>query len=231
MKKQKEKTAMSRYASENIVFQHTNIKQKNKKGIKKMHTKEFYDWIKTELKIVPEADTVVLDFIYRFRTYLNGVNNLAESILISQFKKGYCYHFAAILQSTFQRGEVCWMAPYGHMVWVDDNHIAYDISGIVKIKNEELIPDYMMGNVLRDFVHIPGDLSEITDTDEKNIIQEWKIVKDDSFSLHGKNVTELTKEEAKEYLQYPFVIQDDFRITWNFGLKTTYLKRKFNLES
>lgn len=40
-----------------------------------MHTKEFYDWIKTELKIVPEADTVVLDFIYRFRTYLNGVSD------------------------------------------------------------------------------------------------------------------------------------------------------------
>ena len=60
-----------------------------------MHTKEFYDWIKTELKIAPEADTIVLDFIYRFRTYLNGVNNLAESILISQFKKGYCYKIAA----------------------------------------------------------------------------------------------------------------------------------------
>ena len=45
-----------------------------------------------------------------------------------------------------------------------------------------------------------------------------------------KDIT-VSEEEAKEYLQYPFVIQDDFRITWNFGLKTTYLKRKFNLES
>lgn len=194
-----------------------------------MHTKEFYKWLKTELKIVPEADTIVLDFIYRFRTYQNGLNNLAESILTNQFMKGYCYHFAAILKSTFQRGEVCWMAPNGHMVWVDDNHVAYDISGIVKINDKELIPDYMIRNVLSKFTHIPGDLFEITDTDAENIVQEWKIVKDDSFSLHGKNVTELTKEEAQEYLQFPFVIQDDFRITWNFGLKTTYLKRKFNL--
>lgn len=44
------------------------------------------------------------------------------------FKCGYCYHFAVILQNEFG-GEICWIRGCSHMVWVDENRLAYDIEG------------------------------------------------------------------------------------------------------
>lgn len=44
------------------------------------------------------------------------------------FKCGFCYHFAVILQNEFG-GEIKWIKGCSHIVWVDENGLAYDIEG------------------------------------------------------------------------------------------------------
>lgn len=53
-----------------------------------------------------------------------------HEIIWQTFTAGYCYYFAVMLKDAFQRGEICWCAPYGHICWVDDNGVPYDISGV-----------------------------------------------------------------------------------------------------
>lgn len=195
-----------------------------------MNAKKFYDWLHTEQEREPKADSQVLDFIYRFRTSQIKSIPDSERILKNQFLNGYCYYFAAMLKTAFKRGEICWAAPSNHIVWMDENGVPYDIGGVTVEKAEDWIPEYMLGNTLRDFLHIPGDLQETTDQDIKTVRETWALVKSPAFSYHGKNVTELSREEAESYLRYPFAIQDDLLITWMHGQKQEYLKRKFGLQ-
>lgn len=56
-------------------------------------------------------------------------NTGADPISVHRlFKCGYCYHFAVILEHEFG-GRIYWVRNCGHMVWVDENNLAYDIEG------------------------------------------------------------------------------------------------------
>lgn len=44
------------------------------------------------------------------------------------FACGFCYHFAVILHHEFG-GSIKWMKGCSHIVWTDENNLAYDIEG------------------------------------------------------------------------------------------------------
>lgn len=94
----------------------------------------------------------VLFFIKQFLAHNNSVDS--ETILKDQFNTGYCYYFAVILKAAFNRGEVCWCAPYGHICWVDDDGTPYDIYGICISEADHFIPVSYLGECLTDFLHI-----------------------------------------------------------------------------
>lgn len=74
------------------------------------------------------------------------------------FMAGYCWHFANMLKTTFNRGEVCWTAPFSHFVWRDIDGVCYDIEGIFEehIKGDVfyLIPEKYLGDYINAFKHI-----------------------------------------------------------------------------
>lgn len=80
------------------------------------------------------------------------------------FRSGYCYYFALILKDAFQRGELCHAYPYGHIVWVDTNGVSYDIEGVYVSDSEEFIPIEKLGDDIKNFKHVPGEDTAITDT-------------------------------------------------------------------
>lgn len=72
------------------------------------------------------------------------------------FRAGYCWHFAHILKAVFNRGEVCWTAPFGHMVWRDEDGTPYDIEGVYDGEAMYLIPEKYVSEYLHEFKHIHG---------------------------------------------------------------------------
>lgn len=94
------------------------------------------------------ADKEVLTFIDDFLE-----NN---DIIWKKFRAGYCYYFAVMLKDAFQRGEICWCAPYGHICWLDDNGVPYDIEGVCDSECDFYIPVSYISEGLADFKHIPG---------------------------------------------------------------------------
>ena len=115
---------------------------------------KFPEWLQKIQRVHPKSDEEVLRFIYDF-SVKQGYGE-AEEILYQQFASGYCYYFACMLKAAFNRGEICWAAPFGHIVWVDKNGIPYDISGVNESETDDYIPEYMMGNTINDFKHISG---------------------------------------------------------------------------
>lgn len=95
----------------------------------------------------------VLGFIDNFYNSFRG----NQEHLRSLFRSGYCWHFAHVLKSTFNRGEVCWTAPFGHFVWLDIDNIPYDIEGIYFGDAEYFVPEKYLGDTIKDFQHIPGE--------------------------------------------------------------------------
>ena len=94
-------------------------------------------WEKTNKEVI----TFIADFLYADRKNTETVYNL--------FASGFCYYFATMLKTAFNRGTVCWHRNHGHIVWVDDNNIAYDIGGVFY--------DYEIGDLL-DVEHSLGRL-------------------------------------------------------------------------
>lgn len=126
-------------------------------------TKGFID---NNLRFYPEANPAVLEFIANF--LYHGVPEVdletsAESVR-STFRAGYCYYFAVMLQAAFGRGEICWAAPFGHMVWMDENKVPYDIEGVNESDCDYYIPISHIGDGINDFKHVPG--MEFNATDE-----------------------------------------------------------------
>ena len=66
----------------------------------------------------------VINFIANM-LYMTGADPISVHKL---FACGYCYHFATILEHEFG-GRVMWVRGCSHIVWVDDNNLAYDIEG------------------------------------------------------------------------------------------------------
>lgn len=137
-------------------------------------TKSFID---NNLRFHPNADKTVLQFIADF--LYHGVpdvtlENSAESVR-STFRAGYCYYFAVMLQAAFQRGTICWAAPFGHIVWVDENDVPYDIEGVNDSECDYYIPISFMGNAINDFMHVEGRDFNVSDEDIQNIIDTYKV--------------------------------------------------------
>lgn len=86
-----------------------------------------------------------------------GENNIDNMCLFAKhYRSGYCWHFAHTLQTVFDRGEVCWAAPFGHMVWLDDDGTPYDIEGKYQGEYFYLIPESYLLPYRHELMHIRG---------------------------------------------------------------------------
>lgn len=132
-------------------------------------------FIQNNLKTNKNADTTVLqfiaDFIYRGRDVQNAINR-SENI-IDLFSNGYCYYFAHMLQTAFQKGEVCWAAPFGHIIW-QYNNIEYDIEGVYAGEATMFIPELFIGNTIDDFKHIQSVQHNTTEQEIAEMMDTWK---------------------------------------------------------
>lgn len=118
-----------------------------------------------------QADPEVIGFIRNFLAKHNTEN--AVGVLQKVFSNGYCYYFAHMLKLAFQRGEVCWCAPYGHFCWLDEDEVPYDIYGICISEADYFIPEHYLGNAVADFLH-NGCVYGATEQEIKNIIARYK---------------------------------------------------------
>lgn len=140
-------------------------------------------WDHGELKN-PGADPIILQFIEEVNSHSVYSIDCDEKIKEAQhravhdlFRCGYCFYFAHMLKIAFPDGEVCWCAPYGHIVFVKDN-IPYDIEGVYNGEAEYFIPEIYLVDCIKDFLHIPGKshITEQTEIDKiiKNYLQDIK---------------------------------------------------------
>lgn len=168
-----------------------------------------------------KSDEKVLQFIYDFRGMQHSPD--IENILYLQFACGYCYYFAHMLKTAFKRGEVCWAAPFGHIVWMDDNGVPYDISGVNESETNDYIPEYMMGETIYDFTHT-GNSHCTTDQEIAQMILDWQDVKVKLLA----DVTCFTKNDAVEFIERDFHSENDEeqRI---YNNQCKYLTNKFSL--
>ena len=105
-------------------------------------------------KFHPNANQEVINFILNFNWH-NGESSIMQETIRRQFRAGYCYYFAEILKLAFQRGTVCWCAPYSHICWMDEDGIPYDIEGVCESDCEYYIPISYIEDGILDFMHIP----------------------------------------------------------------------------
>lgn len=135
-------------------------------------------WIQ---KPTTEPEYFINDFM---GGYLSDYRN--QECLREKFRCGYCYYFAHMLKTAFGRGTVCWAAPYGHFVWVDegtdkyetdyDKIRTYDIEGKYNPKEHGvlyLIPEEFLNEHIKDFLHTP-DSNKLQGATKADLI---KIVK------------------------------------------------------
>ena len=84
--------------------------------IKEQTDPEYTDGLPVRMDVI----NFIADMIY---------NTGADPISVHKlFACGYCYHFAVILQHEFG-GEIKWLKECSHIVWTDENNLAYDIEG------------------------------------------------------------------------------------------------------
>lgn len=125
--------------------------------------KEFINSCK---KYKPEVDLQILQFIADF---VYHADNQSTYHLFSQ---GYCYHFALILKNTFNKGEICWVAPFAHFIWLY-NDIPYDINGIYDGESKTFIPEKYLGHAINDFKRIPGIIHNAQQNGINKIIKKY----------------------------------------------------------
>ena len=90
-------------------------------------------WINKTNQPLSEVEKFINDFMDR--------PEAEQKILRKQFMEGYCWHFAHMLQDTFNRGTVVWAAPFGHICWQDNDGKVYDIEGEYTGEAFYMIPD------------------------------------------------------------------------------------------
>lgn len=153
-----------------------------------MHQKEeqFFktksDWLLHQKITYPNASNHVLDFIqeFLFNLYSDELPiDTGKTVLQQQFTNGYCWHFANILKSTFQRGTINIILPdANHSVWTDDDGLSYDISGVVDNTSILVPTDFLEDSFpefLNNFRHT-GMFKNCKITEEliNTIIEEYK---------------------------------------------------------
>lgn len=117
------------------------------------------DFIQGQIEWYPGADSQVLEFIIKFYHLALPLNaDYVEycEYIRRHYRAGYCYYFALILKDAFNRGELCWAAPFSHIVWKDTNDIAYDIEGVHDSECKYYIPIEYLGEAVDSFKHVPG---------------------------------------------------------------------------
>lgn len=120
-----------------------------------------------------KADEIVLAFINNVACY-HHADLMKQSAVYELFSSGYCFYFAVMLREAFQRGEVCWCAPYGHICWVDNNGLAYDIYGICDAPADYFIPVSYIKDGLADFKHVPGEAFDASEEYIQDAIQRFE---------------------------------------------------------
>lgn len=121
----------------------------------------------------------VLKFIGDFA----GYDKLPEydwEVIRKKFRAGYCYYFAHMLRNAFDRGEVCWAAPFSHIVWVDTDGTPYDIEG--EYKGEAF---YFISEGLIELYHDLG-LTNTSMNEFKHIGHDYHSTKEDLIDLMRK---------------------------------------------
>ena len=124
----------------------------------------------------------VISFIEKI--YCRGGDNddMCKEVLRRQFRAGYCYYFAHMLKIAFNRGEVCWCAPFGHMCWVDVDGTPYDCEGEYTGEAVYLIPEHYLGDAIKDFKHIDETYDTSYDV-MLDIINRYRIDEDISNDI------------------------------------------------
>lgn len=107
----------------------------------------------------------VIRFINQFKTLFNELTIEETDTFVKVFRNGYCYYFAIMLKDAFNRGEVCMTYDCRHVVWIDDDNVAYDINGIfgwyAETSNKDnywnglLVPVEKIPNYIESFKHVP----------------------------------------------------------------------------
>lgn len=128
-----------------------------------------------------KPDETVIQFITDAITSVDKKDS--EDVLYNFFHAGYCYYFAVMLKEAFDRGQICWCAPYGHICWQDDNGVGYDIGGICDSECDFYIPVSYIKDGLLDFLHIPGKefnasqeyIDQAIETFKKDLIESFNV--------------------------------------------------------
>lgn len=129
--------------------------------------------IKEQLKFHPNANTTVLTFIYDFYT-LHGNDSSNMEYMRLTFHAGYCYYFAVMLKTAFNRGKICWAAPFSHIVWQDDDDMVYDVEGVYEGEADYFIPIEMIGDSIKDFKRVEGEIYWTPKEETRQIIEDYK---------------------------------------------------------
>jgi len=118
-------------------------------------------YIKSQVDRHPKVRKDVLSFIYDIDNKSTQYDsNIKEKIYFFRtpaeimFADGYCYYFALILKDAFG-GSIMWHKNHGHIVWMDENKICYDIYGVFDDYGEgDIVPISELGEKLIYFKHI-----------------------------------------------------------------------------
>ena len=119
-----------------------------------------------------EGSTDVIEFINEFYNRC-GENTKEDEISIrNQFMNGYCYYFAKILQSAFERGTVCWVKCNSHIVWLDTDNKSYDSDGLYNDYNrgadiDELLAEDKIKPYIKSFKHVDHGDQKYTKEDHE----------------------------------------------------------------
>lgn len=122
------------------------------------------------------ASQEVIDFIDDI--YASQPREHNEAIR-SLFHNGYCYYFANMLKMAFGRGTVCLAYPFGHIVWLDTDGIAYDIEGVTISEYEKLVDIECLPELKYDFMHVRGLQSppDIKERVDKLLLEHPEFIK------------------------------------------------------
>ena len=130
-----------------------------------------------------------------------------ESI-INLFENGYCYYFAVILKTAFNRGEICWHRNFGHIVWKDDDDTPYDINGpFYDYKEGDLLPVEKLGGLLIDFMH-NGKEYKCGST----ILKDW--IDSHYFKNDAEAISLIYQRIPKEELDDQISVEDNVIMYW-----------------
>ena len=127
------------------------------------------DWIK-EPKTEPEI------FINNFMYMAGCDSEHIQKAIQKKFTEGYCYYFATMLKKAFGRGEICWVAPDYHIVWLDTDNRVYDIDGLYSLKEHKtmyLIPEKYLGSFIHDFEHKTNSIITTPRADILNVVKQY----------------------------------------------------------